>query len=125
MRILAIDWGTKKTGLAIGDTEVGVAFPYGVITRDLLPKLQTLIQQEKIVLVVLGLPLDTQGNETKNSRRVRELMRRLEAFGVKVQLVDERFTTGLARRTDARASQDDMIAAQILLQEYLDKRVSI
>lgn len=132
-RVLAIDYGERRIGLAISDPTRTIASPAGYIVRragkrppvaELLRRIQELEAGE----VVLGLPLDGDGNETDRSREVRVIARQLtERSALPVRLVDERFTTAAALRavkslggsTEGRKGDVDALAATVLLQHAL------
>ncbi len=132
-RVLAIDYGERRIGLAISDPTRTIASPAGYILRragkrppvaELLRRIQELEAGE----VVLGLPLDGNGDETDRSREVRTIGEKLSERGeVTVRLVDERFTTAAALRavkemggtTKGRKGDVDALAATVLLQHAL------
>jgi putative Holliday junction resolvase len=132
-RVLAIDYGERRIGLAISDPTRTIASPAGYILRragkrppvaELLRRIQELEAGE----VVLGLPLDGDGNETDRSREVRVIARQLmDRSALPVRLVDERFTTAAALRavkslggsTEGRKGDVDALAATVLLQHAL------
>lgn len=132
-RVLAIDYGERRIGLAISDPTRTIASPAGYILRragkrppvaELLRRIQELEAGE----VVLGLPLDGEGEETDRSREVRTIGGKLaERGGIPVRLVDERFTTAAALRavkamggsTAGRKGDVDALAATVLLQHAL------
>lgn len=132
-RVLAIDYGERRIGLAISDPTRTIASPAGYIVRragkrppvaELLRRIQELEAGE----VVLGLPLDGDGNETDRSREVRVIAHQLtERSALPVRLVDERFTTAAALRavkslggsTEGRKGDVDALAATVLLQHAL------
>lgn len=124
MQILGIDLGKKRVGLAWIDTAIGVVLPFGVInqTGEVLEKeLRTIIQKEHIDTVVLGLPLNLQGEETEGSVEARRLGKILETeAGVRVVFEDERFTSRLADTMGGDASRDEK-AAMAILQGFIDR----
>ena len=133
MRLLAIDLGDRRIGLAISDPTGTIASPAGHLTRrpgkrppvsEMLERAQALDAEGFVV----GLPLDENGEETERSaeaRRVAELLG--ERSGMPVRLVDERFTTAAAQRairemggsTRGRKGDVDALAATVLLQHAL------
>ena len=133
MRLLAIDLGDRRIGLAISDPTGTIASPAGHISRrpgkrppvnEMLERAQALDAEGFVV----GLPLDENGEETERSaeaRRVAELLG--ERSGMPVRLVDERFTTAAAQRairemggsTRGRKGDVDALAAAVLLQHAL------
>lgn len=133
-RILAIDYGERRLGLAVSDPTRLIASPAGFVTRragkrvpiaDLVRKAVEL----EAVEIVLGLPLDSEGNEPARAAEVRKLAEQLEArTGLPTRLVDERYTTAAALRriaemdgsTRGRRGDVDALSAAILLQMVLD-----
>jgi len=132
-RVLGIDYGERRIGLAISDPTRTIASPAGYILRRAgkrppVAELLRRIQQLEAGEVVLGLPLDGNGDETDRSREVRVIAQQLsERSGLPVRLVDERFTTAAALRavkalggsTEGRKGDVDALAATVLLQHAL------
>ena len=135
-RVLAIDYGERRIGLAISDPTRTIASPAGFVTRRLgkRPPIAELVRQAESLeatALVLGLPLDDEGNETVRSAEVRRVGAELERrTGLSVTLVDERYTTAAALRairemdgsTRGRRGDVDALAATILLQHALASR---
>lgn len=98
MRLLAVDLGTKRIGLAVGDTEVGLVSPRpalaatGTLRRD-AEAIVARARQEEAAEVVLGLPLDLDGAEGKIARAVRMLGGLLQERGLAVHYAEESFTS--------------------------------
>lgn len=123
MKVLALDFGRARTGVAVSDPTGTVARPLCVVERaagdEGLARLARLIADESVEQVVVGLPL-TMGGE--RGEQARETERFVEALGarthVPVVTFDERFTTNLAEQTPARAAEDARAAAH-LLSSYL------
>jgi len=136
MRILGIDYGSKRLGLAISDPSGTVASPLGVRHRISATQdaefLRELVKGHQVARVVIGLPKHTKdGGETNKQQEVCRFGAWLAAeLGLDVEFWDERYTTaqaetylraaGFARR--GRKKRRDMIAAQIMLQSYLDAK---
>lgn len=132
-RLLAIDYGERRIGLAVSDPSGTIATPAGFIARRAgkRPPIAEIIRRAESVAVtgfVVGLPLDLAGDETPRSRAVRDLGRQLaERTGLPVRFVDERFTTAAALRavremggsTRGRKGDVDALAATFLLQHAL------
>lgn len=132
-RVLAIDYGERRIGLAVSDPTRTIASPAGFVTRRTgkRPPVAELVRQAKALeatALVLGLPLDDEGNETPRSEEVRRVGAELERrTGLSVTLVDERYTTAAALRairemegsTRGRRGDIDALAAAILLQHAL------
>ena len=132
-RLLAIDWGDKRIGLAVSDELGMLASPAGIIARRVgkRPPIAEIIRQGEthgVAGYVFGLPIDPSGNETPRSQEVREAAGKLAARQtLPVRLVDERFTTSAALRsikaqggsTRGRKEDVDALAAAILLEGVL------
>ncbi|OGH93664.1 MAG: hypothetical protein A2538_00470 [Candidatus Magasanikbacteria bacterium RIFOXYD2_FULL_41_14] len=126
MNILALDYGQKNIGLAWCDTGIGAPLPFGVIDakdeRLKIEDLRKLIEEEKINLVVIGLPLGLDGKEKENTARVREFGEELKAkITVPIEFFDERFSSQQADRSEGGVSRDEK-SALVILQSYLDSR---
>ena len=132
-RLLAVDWGDKRIGLAISDELGFLASPAGVITRRIgkRPPIAELMRKADELGAqgyVFGLPLAPSGEETDRSREVREVTAKLAARqALPIRLVDERFTTSAALRsikeqggsTRGRKDDVDALAAAVLLEGVL------
>lgn len=132
-RIMAVDWGDKRIGLALSDELGMLASPAGVITRRLgkrppIAELMRRAEELGAVGYVFGLPLAPSGDETPRSQEVREVAAKLVARQLlPVRLVDERFTTSAALRsikeqggsTRGRKDDVDALAAAVLLDGVL------
>lgn len=132
-KLMAVDWGDKRIGLAISD-EIGMlASPAGVIVRRLgkRPPLAELMRRADALGAqgyVFGLPIDPSGDETDRSREVRGVAATLATRqALPIRLVDERFTTSSALRTIreqggstlGRKDDVDALAAAVLLEGVL------
>jgi len=137
-RLLAIDWGTKRIGLAISDPSQTVATPLGTLTRRAgrrfpMGRLKPYLETHQPVGVLLGLPLDASGTEGAAAQAARDTGALIATkTGLPVAYWDERMTTARAQRAlretggagaDARQAADPL-AATLLLQAYLDHRRS-
>jgi len=132
-RILAVDWGERRIGLAISDPLGIIASPAGFLVRRAgkRPPIAKLIERAKALEAgrfVLGLPLDGEGEDTPRAREVRRVAVEIEKrTGMSVQLVDERYTTAAARRAvrklggkpEDRPGDIDALSATVLLQHVL------
>jgi putative Holliday junction resolvase len=132
-RILGIDFGTKRIGAALSDPGRSIAFPLEVHERTTPERdaahYRNLVAEENVERIVVGLPLHTSGQESGLSGLARDFGRWLAAVTARpVVFRDERYTSfdaddllrghGLKRK--GRKARRDMLAAQILLQRYLD-----
>ena len=132
-RVLGVDYGTVRVGLAVSDPDRKLAFPlttYARRTRDLdAAFFRALVAEEGVGMILVGLPVHTDGREGQKAAEARAFGRWLaEATGLPVALFDERFTTAQAEAAlweaglthKKRKERRDRVAAQILLQTYLD-----
>jgi putative Holliday junction resolvase len=132
-RLLAVDYGERRVGLAISDPSGTIASPAGFIVRRAgkRPPVAEIIRRADELEArgfVVGLPLDGNGDETPRSTEARQVAAKLgERTGKPVELVDERFTTAIARRAiremggsqEDRRGDVDALAATVLLQHAL------
>ena len=97
MRIMALDIGKRRTGVAYLDQDVGIALPLDTIhhktTEELFLALTPLLQQRRVERLVLGLPLLPSGEEGEQSRYVRGIGEHMATLGVPVEYRDERYST--------------------------------
>lgn len=132
-RVLALDLGKKRIGLAISDplgiTAQGLATLERTRIRDDLDAIARLVDEHGVTLILVGHPLHMSGTEGRQAMYVREFADRLAArTGVQVKFWDERLTTVEAQRVlresgvsiEKRARAVDRLAAVILLGSYLD-----
>jgi putative Holliday junction resolvase len=133
-RILAIDFGTRRIGLAVSDplgiTAQGLETLERTRTEDDLQHLQMLAEEYSAELVLIGNPISARGSETGMSERVRAFAEKLRRrLSCPVELVDERLTSAQAERVlresgisiAKRRRARDRMAATLLLQSYLDR----
>ncbi|HEX6952520.1 MAG TPA: Holliday junction resolvase RuvX [Gaiellaceae bacterium] len=124
MKVLALDYGSARTGVAVSDPTGTLARPLGVVeraaTEDGLTELARLARQEQAERVVVGLPLTLRGERGEQAAETERFVEALRgAVDVPVELFDERFTTDLAQRT-AGSAPEDALAAAHLLSGYLE-----
>lgn len=125
--LLAFDYGTRKIGVALGNTLTRQARPLAVLkpaTREArFQAIAALLQQWQPARVVVGLPLTLDGQEQYASLQSRRFANQLHGrFGVDVELVDERGSSMEAQNLLGRAGvDDDAMAAAVILRRYLDK----
>jgi len=134
VKLLGLDVGDSRIGLAVAETGSPFAFGRGWLERkggneDVIAVLE-LASAEGADLVVVGLPLRTGGEEGAQAAKVRSFARMLEAAGLRVELSDERFTTRLAqqrlqhlpRKKRQEKGRLDEAAAIAILESYLEKQ---
>jgi putative Holliday junction resolvase len=123
MKVLALDYGQARTGVAVSDPTGTIARPLCVIeaagSGDGLARLATLIGEEGVERVVVGLPLTLRGEHGEQAQETERFIEALnDVTDVPVVTFDERFTTALAEQTAAEAPEDARAAAH-LLSSYL------
>ena len=137
MRILALDIGVKRIGVAFADTKVRIAIPRGMIPVDgeELAAIAKNYRLEKAELIVAGLPRNNQGEETQQTQYVRDFIQKLQAYFAEqektrlfVRFQDESLTSVVAEtrfgnnisRTDRATGKVDAEAAAIILQDFIE-----
>ena len=133
-RVLAIDYGQKRTGLAHTDLNQMIASPLEtVLTKDLLSYLTIYLRSEKVHSVVVGHPRTLQNKPALIYPKIQSLVKNIEIkFNIPVYLVDERFTSKIAIQSLVDAgvkkskrrdkSMIDKISATLILQSFLDRK---
>ncbi|CAN5743355.1 Holliday junction resolvase RuvX [soil metagenome] len=139
-RVLAVDYGERRVGIALSDPTATIAQPLTVITRRAgkRPPVQAiadLAAEHEVTHIVVGLPLTLAGTDSDWTQEVREFGRKLgERAGVGVTFADERMTSvvaeravrslGLKRKERERKERVDSAAAMLILQAYLNQTKS-
>ena len=135
-RLLGVDWGERRIGLALSDETRTLAQPLTTLTRRTgkrfpMREFLTLLEQHAVTGVVVGLPLDQDGSEAEAATAARALAGDIaRRSGQPVELWDERLTTARALgavramggSTRGRKDDVDALAAAVLLQHYLDAK---
>jgi putative Holliday junction resolvase len=130
MRVLALDYGSARCGVAVSDPTGVLATPLDPVlranTRRGIDRLATIVRETGAERVVVGLPLSLSGGDSAQTAEARafaeRLARRLEPAGVPVELYDERFTTRIAQRSGGGRASEDSRAAAVLLEDWLAAR---
>ncbi len=133
MRILALDHGTRRIGVAVSDELRMIAQPLEFILAEpfagFLTRLKEIIREKEVELILLGMPRNMDGSYGPAALKVREFAAVLkDKIAVPIQMWDERLTSAQAQRfliqggvrRDQRKKKVDQTAAAILLQSYLD-----
>src|SRR6516164_8393901 len=133
MRILALDPGTKRIGVAVSDELKMIAQPLEFVPAepfaDFLIRLKELLQEKEVELVLVGMPRNMNGSYGPAALKVQDFVAALKnAITVPIKTWDERLTSAQANRLliqgkvrrEKRKSKVDQMAAAILLQSYLD-----
>lgn len=132
---MGVDFGDVRTGLAVSDPTGFLASGAGTVRCKVLTKTAELVAEEgkkhDVAGFVVGLPINMNGTEGDRGAHAREFAAELERIsGLPVELLDERLTTAAAHRimneTDTRGSRRratvDTLSAEIILQNYLDRK---
>lgn len=134
-RILAIDYGTRRTGIAVSDPQQLIAGALATVeTRELERFLMQYAAREDVSTIVVGKPMRMDGSPSETMRFIRPLVARLRRCfpAIEIVLYDERFTSVIAHRTmldgglHKMARRDralvDRISATIILEDYMSSR---
>jgi len=134
-RILAIDYGTKRTGIAVTDPGQMIASPLDTVaSHDLMNYLEDFITRESVETIVVGLPRKMDNTESESMKQIRFFVAafRKRFPGLKVEWMDERFTSKLAmdalvrggmKKSDRRVKGNiDKVSAALILQSYLERK---
>ena len=133
--LIGLDHGSRRIGVAVGDTETGMAFARAaIIRRNLevdLAAIEALVSAESAELIVIGLPLNMDGTEGRQAASAMAFGERLVARRIRVAYLDERLSSWEAaerlaeagrRRPRRESGELDSTAARLILQQYLDAR---
>jgi putative Holliday junction resolvase len=124
VKVVALDFGSARTGVAVSDPTGTIARPLGVVERaaseDGLAQVARIVADEGAERVVVGLPLTLRGEHGAQARETDAFVEALRAeLDVPVESYDERFTTGLAASVGSDEAPEDARAAAHLLSSYL------
>jgi putative holliday junction resolvase len=119
VKVMALDYGSARTGVAVSDPTGTLARPLGVVERAAsesgLGELARLVREEDVERVVVGLPLTMRGARGEQAAETETFVEALRGVvAVPVELFDERFTTDLAQQTPGSAPEDALAAAHLL-----------
>ena len=134
-RVLGIDYGLKRTGIAISDTLGIIASPLEAIyTKNLLNYLLDMNKKEKISVLVVGLPLNLKNKLFDIEENIKEFIQKLKTHlpEIKIERIDERFTSKISRnylnnysdKQKIRRKKEnlDKVSASLILQSYLERK---
>lgn len=126
MRILGIDYGEKRIGLAISDESQVLARELDILSpKEFWKQIPQLIEKNLITQIVLGWPLNMSGQATEKTKEVENFKLKLESeTGLPVEVVDERLSSQMAGNLPGGKTKVDSLAAQIILQNYLNSKSS-
>lgn len=126
MKLLGLDYGEAKIGLAIGDIESGVATPYGIIrnlgSNNLVSEIKKICDKERIGKIIIGVPVNPTLLDSPQIRKIENFIIQLkEKTGLEVEGRDERFSTQEAQKLITKnKAKDDDVSAMLILQNYFD-----
>jgi putative Holliday junction resolvase len=125
VKVVALDFGSARTGVAVSDPTGTLARPLGVVekaaTEAGMERLVGLIREEEPERIVVGLPLTLRGAKGTQARETERFVKALrELVDVPVETYDERFTTSLAAQSGGSSSPEDARAAAHLLSSWLE-----
>lgn len=123
MRMLGIDYGTKRIGFAVGDTDQKIAFPRDVVEgRDkALDYVDRMIDNEGVKKIVIGIPIRHSGEEGELAGDIRVFAKEItEKFGVDVVFQNEILSTKAIQQGTVTKDKIDAASAALILQSYLD-----
>ena len=133
-RIVAIDYGTKRTGLAVTDPEQMIATPLETVhTHELMNYLQAYFEKEQVDLLVVGYPRQMDYSDSESMKQIRFFVGAFKKSfrEIPVKFMDERFTSSMARdallaggmkKSDRQVKgQVDRVSAALILQTFLEK----
>ncbi len=134
MKIMAIDYGRKRVGIALTDPLGIIPQPYLTLTycsqRELIKRLKCIIEQNQVGLVLVGNPVSMNGMDSDMSRIIKNFVKKLQkSLDINVQLWDERFTSkyaaSLLKEHGIKQGNLDEIAASLILDEYLKQQPTV
>lgn len=134
-RLMAIDYGTKRTGIAVSDTLKIIANGLTTVpTHTLFDFLKTYIAREPVECIVVGMPKQLNNQDSENMKNIRPFVKKLEVIypNIRIEYFDERFTSAMAQRAmiDGGLKKKDRqnkalvdeISATIILQGYMESQ---
>ncbi len=124
MRLLGIDYGTKRIGFAMGDTDQKIAFPRDVVEgrAKALDYVDRMIDYEGAQKVVMGIPVRHGGQEGELATEIRAFAKEvMEKLGVEVEFQNEILSTKAIQKGAVSRDKTDAASAALILQSYLDK----
>ncbi len=135
-RVLGIDYGTRRVGLALSDPLGIIAQPIDAVKQssELMAEIRQVVERERVHTVVVGMPLNLKGQAAQTAQEVQKFVEQLRAeLSMEVATWDERFTTTIAQQTmitmgtkkkerQQKNGRIDSMAAAVMLQNYLDSK---
>lgn len=122
MRLMGIDYGTKRVGIALSDDKGMMAFPHKVLQNDasLMKEIEKIVTKEKVEKIIIGHSLGRDGAPNKVHAQVEELITDITLhLGTPLELEPEQYTTQEAIRFQGRTAMTDASAASVILNSYI------
>jgi putative Holliday junction resolvase len=124
MRLLGLDVGKSRIGVAFYDTSVGIVFPRNVINvkseEKAIEEITKIVEQDRIDKIIVGLPLNFNSTRSNIQSYVENFVNLLKKkVKVEIEFFDERFTTKIASMMSSNSKNVDSIAAKIILEDYI------
>lgn len=123
MRLLGIDYGSKRIGLALSDDKGMMAFPHSVVPNDknILVSIAEVVRRSDVRVIVVGESKNYKGEANKIMGHVMPFIVELQKLGYKVMLEPELLTSHQAVHFQGKTAMTDASAASIILQSYIDR----
>ncbi len=123
MRLLGIDYGEKRVGIALTDDKSLLAFPHSVVpnSKNLIRDIAEIARRSNIETVIIGDSKNNKGQDNRIMDEIRPLALELEKLGYKVVLEPEFLTSHQAAHFQGKTDKLDAAAASIILQSYIDR----
>jgi putative Holliday junction resolvase len=124
MRTLGIDFGEKRIGLAVSDEGGSIAFEVGIIPAEaFFAELPGIVLEKEVQKIVIGLPLNMSGERTAKTEEAQAFYNQVQELlpDIPCELMDERLSSVMAEHISGSTKGIDGLAAQIFLQNYLNK----
>jgi len=124
MKILGIDYGERRIGLAASDDDGIIAFEIGIVQNEVFFKqISDIIKSRHIEKIVIGYPLNLSGGQTAKTAEVSQFADKIKTLlpDIPVDFVDERLSSKMAAHIAGTSKNIDGLAAQLFLQNYLNK----
>ncbi|MBI2618297.1 Holliday junction resolvase RuvX [Candidatus Kaiserbacteria bacterium] len=125
MRILGIDYGTKRIGIALSDDTLSFAFPKTVFKnkKDIISGIKKIVEENDVSEIVIGQSLNLKGGNNPLMENIRTFSDALgKEIGIPIHFEPEYFTSVEARKSNPKEGMIDASAAALILQRFLDKR---
>lgn len=137
-KILAIDFGEKRTGLAeTDDLQIIASGLAGILTKDLIPFLSKYMKDNSVQKIIIGLPTRLDGTMSVIENSIQECIKKINCLfpSVPIERIDERFTSKIAAHAISLSGKNkkqrenkhllDEVSATLILQTYLDKNIKL